>query len=189
MKCTIRVLYYCILEYSGVCSKCKNVGPGPVTIPQCGISTPWNALKKCTSRQSPDSKPVNHQYVLVIQNMLANKTRSVHQYVLTFFDFPDYCPVGLRENPVICPVKQTWCDPYSCSSTFHPLDCPVPIANRNHLGYSQCGLNCESLSHFFFLEYSTRGHTYTRGRGFQQIQGHHSCCTLQEEEVWEAFAV
>ena len=40
--------------------------------------------------------------------MLSNKTQSVHQYVSTFFDFPDYCPVGLRENPVICPVKQTW---------------------------------------------------------------------------------
>jgi hypothetical protein len=65
-----------------------------------------NALEKCT-RQSPDSNPVNHQYVFVIRNMLAYNTLSVHQYVSTFSDFPDYCPVGLRKNPVICPVKQT----------------------------------------------------------------------------------
>jgi hypothetical protein len=104
-KCSVLdILCYCMLEHA---PKRKNVGPGPVTIPQCKIYTPWNALEKCT-RQSPDSNPVNHQYVLVIQNMLANKTRSVHQYVSTFFDFPDFCPVGLRENPVICPVKQTW---------------------------------------------------------------------------------
>ena len=71
-----------------ICSTYKNVGQGPVTIPQFRISTrPWNALEKCTSRQSPDSNPVNHLYVLVIRNMLANKTRSVHKYVSTFLIF------------------------------------------------------------------------------------------------------
>jgi hypothetical protein len=79
----------------------------PVTIPFYQIAPSWNVLRKCT-KHLPDPGPVNHQNVLDFTTLRANNTVAHRKNVSTFSCFPDSCPVGLRENPVVRPVKQTW---------------------------------------------------------------------------------